>query len=69
MVFSATDKSSFQLVNDLLTKFQKLSSLATNPKKSEIFCANVTPMLKAQILSTIQFKEGKLPMKYLIMFR
>ena len=65
LIFTAADPSSIQLVKNALLDFEKISGLAVNPSKSEIFCAATSEHLKNQILEILNFKEGKLPVRYL----
>ena len=49
----------------LLEAFKKILGLRANPTNSENFLAAVPARLKQGILEFLQFKEGKLPVKYL----
>uniref|UniRef100_A0A2N9FAP0 Reverse transcriptase domain-containing protein n=1 Tax=Fagus sylvatica TaxID=28930 RepID=A0A2N9FAP0_FAGSY len=59
------DIPSIKLIKEGLEEFRMLSGLSVNQSKSEVFCANVPSDLQAQILSILQFRAGKLPVRYL----
>ena len=65
MLFVAADIPSIKLIKEGLEEFKMLSSLSINQSKSEVFCANVPSYLQAQIFTILQFRAGKLPMRYL----
>ena len=65
MIFVAADLHFVQLVKDTLDEFKELSGLSVNHSKSEVFCAAVPTVLQDQILSILQFRVGKLPVRYL----
>jgi hypothetical protein len=65
MIFVAADLHSVQLVKDTLDEFKELSGLSVNHSKSEVFCAAVPIALQDQILSILQFRVWKLPVRYL----
>jgi hypothetical protein len=65
MIFVAADLHSIQLVKNTLDEFKELSGLSVNHSKSEVFCAAVPTVLQDQILSILQFRVGKLPVRYL----
>jgi hypothetical protein len=65
MLFVAADIPSIKLIKEGLEEFRMLSGLSVNQSKSEVFCANVPSDLQAQILSILQFRAGKLPVRYL----
>lgn len=50
-----------------LQHFQNILGFQVNKDKSLIFFANVDNEVKAQILQVLSFKEGNLPLKYLIL--
>ena len=53
------------MIRTVLTKFQDLSCLYPNPNKSDIFLSGVLNAEREQIIHTLGFREGELPMKYL----
>ena len=65
MIFVAADLHSVQLVKDTLDEFKELFGLSVNHSKSEVFCAAVPTVLQDQILSILQFRVGKLLVRYL----
>uniref|UniRef100_A0A2N9H1D4 Reverse transcriptase domain-containing protein n=1 Tax=Fagus sylvatica TaxID=28930 RepID=A0A2N9H1D4_FAGSY len=58
LIFTAADPSSIQLVKNALLDFEKISGLAVNPSKSEIFCAATSEHLKNQILEIRILRKG-----------
>jgi hypothetical protein len=65
MLFVAADIPSIKLIKVALEDFRLLSGLSVNQSKSEVFCAAVSAGLQTQILSTLQFRSGRLPVRYL----
>ena len=65
MLFSSANIHSLTIIQDTLEAFKRISDLSANPTKSENFLSAVPAHLKHQILDFLQFKEGKLPVKYL----
>ena len=64
MVFLGADVQSLGLIQDVLQSFKKLSRLSAK-FNGKMRLAAVPLTLKQQILAVFQFKEGKLPVRYL----
>lgn len=65
MVFCRADVESAQIIKEKLVQFGKCSGLEINPAKSHAFVAGVDSETKQNIISTLQFTEGRLPVRYL----
>jgi hypothetical protein len=65
MIFSKGDVNSIRMIRTVLTKFQDLSGLYSNPNKSDIFLSGALNAEREQIIRILGFREGGLPMKYL----
>lgn len=49
----------------MLNQFKHLSSQSVNCSKTEVFMAGVNEEIKQEIVIELDFKEGKLPVRYL----
>ena len=65
MIFCHGNIASVKVIKDSLNEFAGIAGLHPNLSKSNIFFGNVNPRTKKNILDTLQFVEGKLPMRYL----
>jgi hypothetical protein len=54
-----------KVIQQVLKEFECLSGLKANPSKSSIFFAGASRRIKHLLLSTMQMKEGVLPIRYL----
>ncbi|KAL7246425.1 hypothetical protein ACSBR2_001512 [Camellia fascicularis] len=65
MIFRKGDRGTIKLIKKALIEFQSLSGLALSLSKSHVFFSGVDPSTKSDILSTMGFIEGHLPVRYL----
>ena len=65
LLFSRGDLSSLQVLMEKFGNFSKASGLKMNPSKCELYFGGVTDNIKTEMLSSLGFKEGLLPFKYL----
>ncbi|GJV21152.1 uncharacterized protein Tco_1370172 [Tanacetum coccineum] len=64
-LFTRGNPNSFRVIMDVLEEFKNVSGLVPSiPKSTALFC-NVLNALKANILSSMPFAEGTLPVRYL----
>jgi hypothetical protein len=54
------------MIINVLTAFQDLLGLYPNPNKSDIFLSSQLGAEREQIITILGFREGELPMKYLV---
>ncbi|KAL0373166.1 UNVERIFIED_CONTAM: Retrovirus-related Pol polyprotein from type-2 retrotransposable element R2DM [Sesamum calycinum] len=65
LLFYRADIPSIQVIKNTLWQFAELSGLKVNPNKSQIILSWAAQQEKQQILDTLGFQEGCLPVKYL----
>lgn len=65
MIFCKEDLNSIKHIKSSLMEFESLSGLSPSPGKSYAFFSGVQPTVKSDILHTLGFKEGSLPVRYL----
>jgi len=56
---------SISLIKECLNSFKEMSGLAPNPDNSNIFTCGVAPSVKNQLIASLGYKEGALPLRYL----
>lgn len=64
-LFCKSDLASVMLLIRGLKTFSLTSGLEANSEKSALYCGNVQPHIKTQLLGLTGFQEGKLPFRYL----
>ncbi|XP_050207447.1 uncharacterized protein LOC126656868 [Mercurialis annua] len=65
LLFCHGDIESINFLNKNLSHFKDSSGLEINPNKSQVFFCNVKDNVKDRIMSTLGFKQGILPLRYL----
>ena len=65
MIFCRAKVVMVSLINHSLDQFWILSSLSPNNNKSSMFLYGVKPDTKMQLLNVLDYKEGKLLVRYL----
>jgi hypothetical protein len=65
LIFSEASLSSINVIKAALMEFEDLSGLKANPSKSSFYCSGISERVKQILLSSLQMKEGKLPVRYL----
>jgi hypothetical protein len=65
LLFSKASLSSINVIKAALMEFEDLSGLKANPSKSSFYCSGISERVKQILLSSMQMKEGKLPVRYL----
>jgi hypothetical protein len=65
LIFSEASLSSINVIKAALLEFEDLSGLKANPSKSSFYCSGISERVKQILLSSMQMKEGKLPVRYL----
>ncbi|XP_050211753.1 uncharacterized protein LOC126661914 [Mercurialis annua] len=65
LLFCHGNMESINFLNQNLFHFKDSSGLEINPNKSQVFFCNVNNTVKDMIMSTLRFKEGILPLRYL----
>jgi hypothetical protein len=63
--FPEASLSSINVIKAALMEFEDLSGLKANPSKSSFYCSGISERVKQILLSSMQMKEGKLPVRYL----
>jgi hypothetical protein len=66
MIFSKGNVNSIHMIRNVLTEFQDLLGLYPNPIKNDIFLSGQLGAEREQIILILGFREGELPMKYLV---
>jgi hypothetical protein len=56
---------SINVIKAALMEFEDLSGLKANSSKSSFYCPGISKRVKHILLSSLQMKEGKLPVRYL----
>lgn len=64
-ILCGADRSSFQLVNDVLADFLKFSGLRPNLQKSSVYFSGVSDLDKAALFDVLAIPAGVLPVRYL----
>lgn len=65
LLFASADLPSILIFQEALQDFKQFSGLSVNQSKSGIYCSAVSPTLNQQILTSMQFRPGTHPIKYL----
>jgi hypothetical protein len=65
MIFCRVKVASISLVRNCLDQFWVTSGLSLNLDKSSMFLCDVEPNTKLQLLSSLSYRERKLPVRYL----
>ncbi|KAK4384355.1 LINE-1 reverse transcriptase [Sesamum angolense] len=65
LLFCKADIPSIQLIKNTLCEFAELSGLKVNPHKSQIILSRAVQQDKQQMIDSLGFQEGFLPIKYL----
>jgi hypothetical protein len=65
LIFRKTKVASVSLVRNCLDQFQVTSGLSPNPDKSSMFLCGVDPNTKMQLLGVLDYRKGKLLVRYL----
>lgn len=60
-----TTTFSISLMLECLNSFKEMSGLAPNPDKSNILTCGVAPSVKNQLIASLGYREGALPVRYL----
>ncbi|KAJ9557338.1 hypothetical protein OSB04_011952 [Centaurea solstitialis] len=64
-IFTGGDLVSVEVVKRALDRFRIVSGLEPNLAKSEVFFCNVTPEVRASIITTLPLNPGIFPIRYL----
>lgn len=64
-MFCRGEIGSVSIIKDCLISFPEMSGLTPNPDKSNIFMCGVDESVKCQLLASLGYKEGTLPVRYL----
>ncbi|KAL0308093.1 UNVERIFIED_CONTAM: putative mitochondrial protein [Sesamum calycinum] len=65
LLFCKAHIPSIKVLTDALSEFATLSGLKVNPAKSQTILSRAVQQERQQILATVGFQEGSLPVKYL----
>ncbi|CAI8611330.1 unnamed protein product [Vicia faba] len=65
LLFTRGDNGSVDLALKVMKDFSSSTGLEVNLGKCKVFCGNVDPRVKQEILEASEFEEGVLPFKYL----
>lgn len=65
LMFTPGDPTSVKLLHEKFRKFSEATSLKANLRKSQLYCGGVKTEDKHEILISLGYEEGSLPVKYL----